>query len=306
MHSFCLEKYLKIRLTGCDPLLDFVGRSQNLQKKAIMKLTNKTLTWLVAGMVSIVLAVGANAQTAKDRTGKVVRIKGAARYSTGNKTWQPLKVGTILKSGAIVQTAADSYVDIVLNEDATASAVSMPRPATSSTSAAAGGGGGGSKAPEHDVIRLQEDSALAIDRVAATDTGVDRVTVTELDLRSGSVFCSVKKQAAASRFEVKIPNGIAGIRGTYALIFADGRVICGTGSVVSSYTDSTGKTTTKVVPAGNQLDNRTGEMGPVGSAVLGRLEILSQNVSYGYSPTPKDEFLRYQNLGREHMSNNSP
>lgn len=270
-----------------------------------MKLTNKTLTWLVAGMVSIVLVVGANAQTAKERTGKVVRIKGAARYSTGNKTWQPLKVGTILKSGAIVQTAADSYVDIVLNEDATAAAVSMPRPATSATAAAAGGGGGGggSKAPEHDVIRVQEDSALAIDRVSATDTGADRVTVTELDLRSGSVFCSVKKQAAASRFEVKIPNGIAGIRGTYALVFADGRIICGTGSVVSAYTDAAGKTTTKVVPAGFQLDNRTGDMSPVGASVLGRLEILSQNVSYGYSPTPRDEFLRLQRLGRERVSN---
>ena len=57
-----------------------------------MKLTNKTLTWLVAGMVSIVLVAGANAQTTKERTGKVVRIKGAARYSTGNKIWQPLKV----------------------------------------------------------------------------------------------------------------------------------------------------------------------------------------------------------------------
>lgn len=272
-----------------------------------MKLTNKTLTWLVAGMVSIVLVAGANAQTAKERTGKVVRIKGAARYSTGNKTWQPLKVGTILKAGAIVQTAADSYVDIVLNEDATASAVSMPRPATTATAAAASGGGaGGTKAPENDVIRVQEDSALAIDRVSATDTGADRVTETELDLRSGSVFCSVKKQAAASRFEVKIPNGIAGIRGTYALIFADGRIICGTGSVVSAYTDSAGKTSTKVVPAGNQLDNRTGQMSPVGSAVLGRLEILSQNTSYGYAATTKDDYLRYPNLGRERVSNSSP
>ena len=56
-----------------------------------MKLTNKTLTWFIAGMVSIALVTGASAQTAKERTGKVVRIKGAARYSTGNKVWQPLK-----------------------------------------------------------------------------------------------------------------------------------------------------------------------------------------------------------------------
>jgi hypothetical protein len=272
-----------------------------------MKLTNKTLTWLVAGMVSIVLVASANAQTAKERTGKVVRIKGAARYSTGNKTWQPLKVGTILKAGAVVQTAADSYADIVLNEDATAAAVSMPRPAASPTAAAgSGGSGGGNKAPEHDVVRLQADSVLAIDKVTAMDTGADRVTETELDLRTGSVFCSVKKQAAASRFEVKIPNGIAGIRGTYTLIFSDGRIICGTGSVVSAYTDSSGKTTTKVVPAGQELDNRTGQMNAVGASVLSNLEILSQSVSYGYTPTSKNEFLRYPNLGREQVSNSSP
>jgi len=272
-----------------------------------MKLTNKTLTWLVAGMVSIVLVTGANAQSANERTGKVVRIKGAARYSTGNKTWQPLKVGTILKAGSVVQTAADSYVDIVLNEDATAAAVSMPRPATSVTAASTlGGGGGGTKAPEQDVVRVQEDSVLAVDRVTATRAGADRVTETELDLRTGSVFCSVKKQAAASRFEVKFPNGIAGIRGTYALIFADGRVICGTGSVVSAFTDSAGKTTTKVVPAGNQLDNRTGQMSVVGASVLGKLDLLSQDVSYVYATANQEVFVRYQNLGREHVSNSSP
>ena len=97
-----------------------------------MKLGNKTLTWLIAGVVSISLLASADAQTTKQRTGKVVRIKGAARYSTGNKIWQPLKVGAILKSGAVIQTAQDSYVDVVLNE--ASSAPAAPPPATSKTS----------------------------------------------------------------------------------------------------------------------------------------------------------------------------
>ena len=273
-----------------------------------MKLTNKPLTWLVAGMVSIVLVAGANGQTTKERTGKVVRIKGAARYSTGNKTWQPLKVGTILKAGSVVQTAADSYADIVLNEDATADAVSMPSPATkpAAASGSGGGGGGGNKAPEHDVVRVQEDTVLAIDKVSATDTGTDRVTETELDLRTGSIFCSVKKQAAASRFEIKLPHGIAGIRGTFTLIFADGRIVCGAGSVVSVYTDEAGKMTTKVVPGGSQLDGRTGQLGPISSALLGSLLFLSQDVSYGYSRGNKTDFPSYENLGRERVSNSKP
>ena len=63
-----------------------------------MKLANNTLSWLVAGVVALALVTSAEAQSSKQRTGKVVRIKGAARYSTGNNIWQPLKVGTILKS----------------------------------------------------------------------------------------------------------------------------------------------------------------------------------------------------------------
>mgnify|MGYP000867997536 FL=1 len=90
-----------------------------------MKLANKTLIWLVAGVVSLALVTSAEAQTSKQRTGKVVRIKGAARYSTGNNIWQPLKVGTILKSGAIVQTAQDSYADVVLNEESSAPAAAF-------------------------------------------------------------------------------------------------------------------------------------------------------------------------------------
>ncbi len=264
-----------------------------------MKLTNKTLTWLVAGVVSIVLVTGANAQTAKDRTGKVVRIKGAARYSTGNKIWQPLKVGTILKSGAVVQTAADSYADIVINEEASADTVSMPRPSAAPTAASTSGGSGGSKSPEYDVIRVQNDSVVAIDKVSATDTGADRVTVTELDLRTGSLFFSVKKQAAASRFEIKYPNGVAGIRGTYGIIFADGRIICGGGSVVSASTDSTGKTTTKVVPGGTQSGAGDGQPSPISSSSAAALQVISQETSYGSSDGSTPPFQRFEPRGRE-------
>lgn len=272
-----------------------------------MKLTNRTLTWLVAGMVSFVLVAGANAQTTKERTGKVVRIKGAARFSTGSKTWQPLKVGTILKAGSVVQTAADSYADIVLNEEATADAVSMPRPATMSTEAiASGGGAGGTKAPEHDVVRVQADSVMAIDRVTATDTGADRVTETELDLRTGSIFCGVKKQAAASRFEVKMPNGVAGIRGTYALFIAPGKVICGTGSVVMAYPDEAGKMSTKVIPGGFQFDSSTGDFGPVTNPMLQSFQLLSQDVSFNSRPAFPPGLGNHKNRGREHVSEHRP
>ena len=272
-----------------------------------MKLTNKTLTWLVAGVVSIVLVTGANAQTTKERTGKVVRIKGAARYSMGNKVWQPLKVGTILKSGSVVQTAADSYADIVLNEETTAETVSMPRPAASPNALIpSGGSGGGNQVSAHDVVRVQSDSVLAIDKVSATDTGADRVTETELDLRTGSIFFSVKKQAAASRFEIKLANGIAGIRGTSGIAYSDGRIICGSGSVVTASTDPAGKVTTTVVPAGS-ASGPGGTVQLASPAESASINFLSQDTSYGGGATGTSaEFINVQNRGREQVTSSQP
>ena len=272
-----------------------------------MKLTNKTLTWLVAGMVSIALVASANAQNIKERTGKVVRIKGAARYSTGNKTWQPLKVGTILKAGTIVQTAANSYVDIVLNEEATADLVSIPRPSSKAAAASntsAGSGVANAKTTEHDVVRLQDDSVLAIDKLSATDTGADCVTETELDLRTGSIFGSVKKQAAASRFEVKIPNGVAGIRGTIYFIHVNGMVTCLTGSVVCAFTGDDGKVRTKVIPGGFQYNNRTDQMGPLDERQQMSYEGLPDYRSAQHGKSPG--YNRYNNPGREVVSEHNP
>lgn len=249
-----------------------------------MKQTNNTLTWLLAGVLSLVLFTNAEAQSAKQRTGKVVRIKGDARYSNGNKIWQPLAVGAILKSGTIVQTAPNSFVDVVLNEEATAPAVAITAPtAPSSTSAKASGGGGGSKAPaaDQDVIRILDDSYLVFDTLNAVQTGADRVTETMLDLKKGSVFGSVKKQAAASRFEIKIPNGVAGIRGTIFYVSTT-FVSCIAGSVVAAYTGSSGDVSTQVIGGGNQLNTNTGVLSPISDSSNGSFDSMFRDISYSY------------------------
>jgi FecR protein len=246
-----------------------------------MKQANKTLTWLVAGVVSLVLVANADAQSAKQRTGKVVRIKGAARYSTGKNVWQPLKVGAILKSGYVVQTAQDSYADVVLNEESDAPAVPVAATAKRSTPPAS------SKSPspasaatrsvEQDVVRVLEDSVLSFDRLTAVDTGADRVTETELDLRTGAIFCAVKKQAAASRFEIKIPNGVAGIRGTYVYANSKGTFACYSGSVVAAYSSTSAATPSadaQVVGGGYQFDCVTRQLSPIAASLMAQLELL--------------------------------
>src|SRR6185295_7854868 len=76
----------------------------------------RILNWLVACSLALAMVSSLSAQNTRERTATVVRLKGAARYSGGDNVWQPIKVGTILKSGSLIQTAAKSYVDIVLGE----------------------------------------------------------------------------------------------------------------------------------------------------------------------------------------------
>ena len=248
-----------------------------------MKLANRTLTWLLAAVVTLALVAGAEAQTSKQRTGKVVRIKGAARYSTGNNVWQPLKVGTILKSSYIVQTAQDSYTDIVLNEESTAPAASVSMPAkpssSSSSSASASSPSGGGRSVDQDVVRILPDSVLSFDRLVATETGGDLVTETELDLRTGAIFGAVKKQAAASRFEIKVPNGVAGIRGTYFYASAKGMFSCAGGSLVAAYTNADATPGAQVVSGGNQFNCATRELSPMGASLLSQLNLMIDDVS---------------------------
>ena len=53
-------------------------------------------------------------------------------------------------------------------------------------------------AAAQNVIRMQGDTVLAIDKLMIANTGVDAVSDTELDLRQGTIFGSVKKLSAAS------------------------------------------------------------------------------------------------------------
>src|ERR1043166_9745744 len=124
----------------------------------------------------------AQAQTTEGKA--VIRaIHGSAKYSTGGGVWAPLKVGQTLRPGSTIQTAADSTVDCFL----------------------------GANGP---VVRVTPDTTLAFDKLGVTKTEGESVVDTELNLSSGRILGNVKKLAAASKYEVKVPNGVAGIRGT--------------------------------------------------------------------------------------------
>lgn len=214
----------------------------------------KMATWIPkAAVVGLTLAFAFSvaAQT-QQTTAKVTRIKGSARYSADATNWKDLKVGMQLGSGTVVQTAANSYVDLVLGEAGVVA--QSPKIGEYLTY---------NPQTEQDSLRIYEDSMLAIDKLTSTRTGMGEVKDTQLDLRAGRIFGKVKKLSAASKYEIKMPNGVAGVRGTIYSISAQGVVQVLSGSVVVAYVGPDGTVITQVVNAGYEFDANTKQLTPI-------------------------------------------
>jgi len=222
-----------------------------------MKRIQDVFQRLAVCVLAISMVTSVAAQTAAPGAAKVVRIKGPARYTTGNNVWLPLKTGALLKSGTLIQTSTErgSFVDLVLGDGE----VPIARPAM------VGEVRSRSYTPNADqnIVRLFENTVLKVDALTSMETGAGTVSETQLDLQRGRIFGNVKKMSAASRYEVKLPNGVAGIRGTIYTLSADGVVQVLVGSVVIAYVGADGTTVTKVVMGGQQFDAKTGEVTPI-------------------------------------------
>jgi hypothetical protein len=246
---------------------------------------------LVCGLLVCGLALAttgtASAQAVKQLKAKVVRIKGTARFTSGNGEWHPLKVGDVLKAGNIIQTdqSRGSYVDLVLGDGTgsvpTVGASSTSAPSTSKPSPASNY----QPKAEQNFVRVWENSALGIDKLTSMETGSDTVTETQLDLRAGHILGSVKKMSAASKYEVKIPNGVAGIRGTIYDITADGVIKVSSGSVVLAWVSPDGTVVTQVVNGGNQFDARSGQSSPLSADAIRSMEVTQAAMGAGVGAT---------------------
>jgi hypothetical protein len=94
--------------------------------------------------------------------------------------------------------------------------------------------------------------------MTSTQTGAEEVSDTQLNLQAGRIMGTVRKLSGASRYEVKIPNGVAGIRGTVYSLSAAGIVHCLVGSLVMAVVGSDGKVTTQEVLGKQKYDISTG------------------------------------------------
>ena len=143
----------------------------------------------------------------------------------------PLTVGTVLKEGHTVTTSAESAVGLFLDQNG----------------------------PE---VGIDANSTLRLEKLAFEPTSLGTKIDTRLDLKQGTLFGSVKKLIAASRYEVKTPKGIAHVRGTEFYIDAhsgDIKVVSGTVTftvTVNAPNNAPGQTvftTTVTINAGQQV-----------------------------------------------------
>jgi hypothetical protein len=202
--------------------------------KQVMRLSDRFAPPLLAGVVlflGIALPSLVTAETVSWRA-QVQSVKGKATWSTNAEMAQPLKVNSILPPGSTVKTGPDSSVDLFLGHSA-------------------------------GVVRLGPDTTLALDKLTMTDTGGDKVVDVQLNLPVGEMYFNVNKLSKASRYEIKVPNGVAGIRGTVFFLSASGILRVISGSVVVAYVGPGGNVITQIVNAGEQFDTNTGLVTPI-------------------------------------------
>ena len=103
---------------------------------------------------------------------------------TPQKTWIPAKVGMVLNQGDIIRTKKDSWA--LLNLDGAAETANL---------------------------ELKENSQLKLAELVENKKEATQTTL--LDLALGEVLIKAKKlHSEKSRFEVKTPTSIVGVRGT--------------------------------------------------------------------------------------------
>ena len=125
----------------------------------------------------------AAAQAATPGAAQVKKVVGTASY-TDAKGGGPIKEGDILFQGASITTGAGSYVDLFLGVNG-------------------------------DSLRVEADSTLALNKLDYTKGVGETVVNTEVEVKKGATVANVvNKLSKASKYEIKTPAGVAGIRGT--------------------------------------------------------------------------------------------
>jgi hypothetical protein len=152
--------------------------------KVLTNLARTSVIGFLTMAVVLSLAASLQAQTTTAKA-KVQAIKGTVFYTApGATSKKPLKVGALLAPGTLLETMANSSVDIYFGRMA-------------------------------GMVRMTEKTKFAVDKYTLTQTGADSVIDLNLKLDEGTILGTVNKLSAASKYTIKTPDGVAGVRGTH-------------------------------------------------------------------------------------------
>ncbi len=144
----------------------------------------KRIPTLITYFVAVALVIfSANTADAASGSALIRNVVGTASY-TGPGGSGPLRAGLALGEGTTITTGAGSHVDIYMPNN------------------------GG-------IIRLEANSTVKFDTLRFRKLGAGSSFETNVNVTRGNVVANVvKKLSRASRYQVRTPTGIAGIRGT--------------------------------------------------------------------------------------------
>lgn len=142
--------------------------------------TLKVLALIVCAALIASVAVAADVA----RVAKVLDAEGTVEVKSGSGAWMPASIDMELKQGDRIRTKADSFA--LLNVDG------MAQTAT---------------------IEVKQNSEMELSQLVADKDAMTQSTL--LDLALGEVLIKAKKlHSEKSKFEVKTPTSIVGVRGT--------------------------------------------------------------------------------------------
>lgn len=121
---------------------------------------------------------------AEKRTAAIIEVQGTVDVKTPSQDWAPAKSGMVLNEGDIIRTQKDSVAVVNMDGNGETATVEIKQ---------------GSQ------VKLAE---LIADKEAGTES-------TLLDLALGDVLIKARKlDSEKSKFEVKTPTSVVGVRGT--------------------------------------------------------------------------------------------
>ncbi len=233
---------------------------------------------VIAVLMAIALPCTAAGQAGTEGAAKVLRAQGNARWRAAGEDWRPIRAGTTLKPGATLETGKEpgTLVELALCEPETpvpafspSSPTEVSHPVTEAYQ----------PATEHDMVRLWEGSSLTLEKFTYLNPGLNAVSEIQLDLHAGRLTGKVKTLAAGSIYEVKLPGGIAGVKGTLYDFRAEGVLRVLEGAVVVAYFDAvTGNAVTQLINAGQEFDLRSALLSYLTSADRTALEEVARSL----------------------------